>query len=65
MQVFEFSRLLAVNLTVSCNSASVLLGSGEGVDAEVRIFPASETVQLHKENKLVEKFTMKTTDHRC
>lgn len=65
MQVFEFSRLLAVNLTVSCNSASVLLGSGEGMDTEVRIFPVSKTVQLHKKNKLVEKFTVKTTVHRC
>ena len=61
MQVLGFSRILAFNLTVSCNLLSVLLDSGRGVIQKLVFFYLSEAVQLRKENKVIEKFTIKKT----
>lgn len=64
MQDLEFSILLAINLTVSCNPVSLLLGSG-GVDTKLGFSYLSQAGQLHKEEKHKEKFTVKTAvDHK-
>lgn len=57
MQVLEFSRPLTINLTISRNLISVLLGSGleGGVKGEIGTNTAyscvSEAVQLHNKKK--------------
>lgn len=69
MQVLKFSRPLTINLTISHNLISVLVGLGLGgaVKGEISTDTACscvfETVQLHNEKKNTN-FVIKIIDHR-